>query len=285
MNFFSYLFFLVLILFARSLSAQDLEAMFKKENLIKVNGGINSSATLYQATGREANRNPFSYNVGGNVNVRLLGNFSFPLSFNYTTNSTTVTQPMFNQFNLAPSYKWVKLYFGSASLNLSSHTLASAPFSGFAFELSPGPWKISGMYGTLKQAVAFNPLNESVEGVFKRTGFGGKVGYKAKGWSAEVAFLKSEDNSASLDYVPTTSKTTPQSNISTQLAFQTKLFKKINLDANYATSGLTRDVRSPNSTESSFSPLKALMDTRTTTVFFNSYSLKASYDLKNNCFL
>ena len=80
------------------LYAQNLEAI-GKEKPLKLNGGISLNQTFYSSSDSLSRRDPYNYYLAGNLNLSMYG-WSVPLSFNYSNQKTTFTQP----FNNYPRY-------------------------------------------------------------------------------------------------------------------------------------------------------------------------------------
>lgn len=170
-------YFIITILFVQHASAQAIDQLSAKKG-ITMNGSINTSTTAYKAFGMEQRRDPFTWYLNGNVNMSLFG-YSMPFSFSYSNQGTRYSQP-FNQYRFAPSYKWAKLYLGTSSMQFSNYTLAGHVFSGVGAELTPGKWRIAGMYGTLNKEL-------------NRKGYGAKLGYENNGNMYSVAFFSAND--------------------------------------------------------------------------------------------
>lgn len=87
--------------------SQDISSL---KDTFKVSGSVGSRGISYRAGGIDNRRSPFSYVLNGNLSLNK-GAFSIPLSFTYSEQDRSVSQP-FNQFGIAPSYKWVNIYAG-----------------------------------------------------------------------------------------------------------------------------------------------------------------------------
>ncbi|OMP77864.1 hypothetical protein [[Flexibacter] sp. ATCC 35208] len=165
------------ILFVQQASAQAIDQLGVKKG-ITMNGSINTSTNAYKAFGMAQRRDPFAWYLNGNINMNLFG-YAMPFSFSYSNQGTQYSQP-FNQYRFAPSYKWVKLYLGTTSMQFSNYTLAGHVFNGAGVELTPGKWRIAAMYGTLEKAL-------------NRKGYGTKIGYENNGNSYSIALFTAKD--------------------------------------------------------------------------------------------
>jgi len=118
-----------------------------------LSGGL-SAQTVFSAGINEPHRTPFTYLLSGNLSPIVKG-FAVPLSFSYSNQQVnhSYSNP-FNQFIIAPSYKWVKLHIGTANMSFSPNTFSGQQFKGFGADLTPNnPFKISFMYGQLRKAM------------------------------------------------------------------------------------------------------------------------------------
>ncbi|WP_343672904.1 hypothetical protein [Chitinophaga sp.] len=165
------------ILFVQQASAQAIDQLGVKKG-ITMNGSINASTTAYKAFGMEQRRDPLVWYLNGNINMNLFG-YAMPFSFSYSNQGARYSQP-FNQYRFAPSYKWVKLYLGTSSMQFSNYTLAGHVFNGAGVELTPGRWRIAAMYGMLEKSM-------------KRSGYGTKLGYENNGNSYSIALFTAKD--------------------------------------------------------------------------------------------
>ncbi len=219
--------------------AQDLNKIGKKD-MVTVNGGLNLNTIYLNTNNPNSTRDPFSWYANGNISVNALG-WSFPFSYQISNQSRTYSQP-FNQYAIAPTYKWVKLYAGWTNLTFSPYTLSGYPFFGGGVELSPKNWKVTMLYGQFKKTVEYNAEEESyLEMSYKRLGLGTKVEYNAKGYSVFGAYFKAKDVVNSLAYVPEEANLYPQEGTVISGGGKAPLGKKLNIDGEYAYSSVTRN--------------------------------------------
>ena len=222
-------------------AAQDLSNLSEKKALA-INGGISYNAIGYSASGIEGRRDPFSWYLSGNLNLSLYG-WSVPLTFNYTNRQLNYTQP-FNQIGLTPQYKWAKAHIGYSSMNFSTYSLSGHTFFGGGLELTPGPWRINAMYGRLNKA------NEPIQmdslyftdPVYKRMGYGTKVGYHVQGFNLDVSLFSAEDETESIGFVPQNSEVTPESNWVWGISGNKQLMERVNLSFEFAQSHFNRNL-------------------------------------------
>lgn len=171
--------FLNILMIVSVAYAQNLEEI-GSEKPFKINGGLSVNQTLYSSSDSLSRRDPYNFYLTGNLNLSLYG-WSVPLSFNYSNQKTTFTQP-FNNYSLHPQYKWIKAHIGYTSMSFSPYSLNGHLFLGAGVELAPdGPFSLSLMAGRLKKTVEFDSsaLNSRPPS-FERWGYGCRIGYRLK---------------------------------------------------------------------------------------------------------
>jgi len=223
--------------------AQNLESIGIKKG-VKVNGSLNVNTVGYYAHGIAQRRDPFNWFLTGNLNINLFG-YDAPLSFSYSNANKSFSQP-FNQFSFQPQYKWVKTYIGYNSMTFSNYTLAGHVFLGGGVELTPGKWKIAAMYGRLKKAVPFNGT-DTLNAIFKRMGYGLKVGYENNGNSISANIFTAKDDVNSIPYILYNSSLTPKQNVAISVSGRKTFLKRFFVEGEYAVSALNNDIRANNS--------------------------------------
>lgn len=259
--------------------AQNFEKINKRDAL-KVNGGLSYSSVAYDAHGIANRRQPYTWFLNGNVTANFL-DISLPFTFNYSNNQMAYTQPFnFQCFN--PTYKWVKGYAGITSMNFSQYTLAGHMFAGGGLELSPKNFKIAAMYGRLKKANEFDAQTNSDENMsYKRMGTALSVGYEKNGHAFKVIYFSAKDDPSSLKFVPVNPRITPMENTVVSFLGKTLFFKKIKLDIEYALSGLTRNITSPNDLNTyPKNQLPYIFKPNATSQFFGAFKSSLSYNYK-----
>ncbi len=225
-----------------SVKAQNLETI-GKENPITINGGLSLNQIFYAVDGIDSRRDPYSYYASGNINFNLYG-WSVPLSFTYSNQQGSFQQP-FNQYGIHPSYKWITAHLGYSSMNFSPYTLGGHLFLGAGVDATPGKFKISAMYGRLQKAVEPDSLNETNNPAFKRMGYGIKAGYADGNDQLHLILFRAKDDPSSISYVPEELDVLPEENLVLSFIGSKELFERVILNAEYAISGITKDVRAP----------------------------------------
>jgi hypothetical protein len=259
---------------------QELSTLNKK-NLIKVTGGYGLGVNHISVIGREAAQPALTYNFNANLNVNVAGALSLPFSFAYSSNTVSTAAPNFNITQLTPSYKWAKLYLGNTMMSLSPYTMAGTPFTGAGFELTPKNWKIAGFYGLLKRAQEQQPNSANSAVSYERKGYGLAISHTNQViGDIGVAFLKAKDDPNSISFIPEATTSTPQDNLAISLDYRRKFLKMFNLQATYAMSVYTRDIRS-DINNTSLKPFDNFIDNRTNTTNYNALDLGLSFNIAN----
>ena len=262
------------------LHAQAIDELGIKKG-VKVSGSVSANTVAYAASGIDSRRDPFNWFLSGNLNINLFG-YNMPFSFSYSNQGRHFAQP-FNRFQFAPSYKWARGYVGNTSMTFSNYTLAGHMFNGVGVELSPGKWRMAGMYGTLVKAVPFDVTNKESynTAAFERKGFGWKAGYEDKGNSYSLCFFRAKDDVNSIPFVPSDATLNPRENMAVAVAVRQSLFKRVFADVEYSVSVLNRDLRAAKSSEDSlqggYNFFKKLLSPTASTVYFDALQAGIGY--------
>lgn len=267
---------MIILIFTAGFShAQDLSNVAEEQPL-KISGSFNSTGIGYHAYGIENRRDPLNWFLNAGLNISLYG-WSIPFSFTYSNQDHAFSQP-FNRYGVAPEYKWIKTYIGYNSMSFSRYTLAGHVFLGGGVELTPGKFKLNAMYGRLNEEIIGDSLNPSV---FKRMGYGLKVGYADKGDAVDVILFHARDELNSEIFISDDVK--PQENLVMSITGRKKITERIFIAAEYATSALTRDVRSDEETDGSgiFKLSTPLFQSSATTEYYNAFNSSINYGGKS----
>lgn len=264
-----------------NISAQDVSQYGWKKG-IKINGGLNFNSVHYSSNGIANRRDPFNWFASGNLNINLFG-YSMPFSFALSNAARTYTQP-FNRIQFRPSYKWIKGYWGNTSMTFSPLTLSGHLFNGYGIELTRGNWNFAAMYGKLREAVAYDPFIKNYTTTsFKRRGMGFKGGYRfKKGDEINLIFFTAKDDVNSLTFVPLEAQLVPKQNYVVSIGGKKKLFKKFNIQLEYALSSIVADqTANPNTFETKGkSFLQFLLPKRPNAKFYDAIKGSFGYNAK-----
>ena len=225
----------------------NVEAMMnlKKKKWVKINGGVNATSTLFSSN-EMGGRQPFSYQLSGNVNISSLDLINIPLTFslnNYGSQFTYPTLP--NRLSLHPSYKWIRCHIGDVSMSFSPYTLSGHQFTGAGVELTPDRWAISVMGGRLIRKVSYNPETPYLPPSYERYGYGAKVRHDGSKFFLGGTFFSAKDKKQENTFQADSMGIFPQSNIAVSVEAGVSILPNLKLSGEYAVSFLTRDRRSP----------------------------------------
>jgi hypothetical protein len=275
-----FVFALIAIGFSIPALGQELSTLNKK-NLIKVSGGYGLGINHMSVIGREATQQPLTYNFNANLNINIAGALSLPLTFAYSSNTVSTSAPNFNITQLTPSYKWIKLYLGNTMMSLTPYTMAGTPFTGAGFELTPKNWKIAGFYGLLKRSQEQLPNSTNTAVSYERKGYGLAISHTNELLGdIGIAFLKAKDDPNSISFIPEATTITPQDNLALSFDYRRKFLNMFNLQATYAMSVYTRDLRSDIS-DSKLKPFDNFIDIRTNTTNYNALDLGLGFNISS----
>lgn len=232
---------LVVVLLGIS-SSKAIEDPRKKDPLI-ITGSMGLQSTLYYSSGGSY-ASPLNYSMYANMNVNLYG-YNMPFAFYYSANNYSFSYPQF-AFNFSPSYKGWTLHLGKRSMPFSSYVY-NLPFNGAGIEYkSPkSGFRFGLFYGVLREAVNFEP-GEMPTGkpVYKRSGWGIKVGYGNSRTFADLYLFRSQDHQSSIDDI-WHEDIFAQENIVLGLRGRWQIIKQLSLTGNLATSIFSTDTKAP----------------------------------------
>ncbi len=169
------------------------------QDSFKISGSAGFQLTSYNSNGIQARRQPFSYLLHGNVNLSK-GDFSIPLSFTYSEQDRSFSQP-FNQFGIAPTYKWLKTYIGYQNIFWSKFSLAGHQLLGGGVELTPGKFRLGFVSGRFQRATGIDTTrSQNYLPAYKRSGYAAKIGYGTESSFVDLIYMRSKDDQSSLPF-------------------------------------------------------------------------------------
>lgn len=209
--------------------AQNIETikLFPKPGF---SGGVHFGTQFYAANGIANRRSPFSYNLSGNLRLKW-GLLNIPVSFSLRDQNLSYNA-RFNKFGISPYYKWAKLHLGHRSMRFSKYSLSGKNFFGVGTELTPGKFRFSAFYGTIRNHLA--QRDERIVGgtlvpTYRRRAYGVKVGYGSRANHIDLIFLKVKDieiDEISDEPVPGV-QLDPAENIVLGTQWQTTFFRRL----------------------------------------------------------
>ncbi len=227
-------------------TAQELSNIGKSP-LLTTSGGISLNQVYYHSDDTLSQRNPYAYTLMANLNLSVYG-WSVPLSAVYSNRQWSYHQP-FNQFSLHPSYKWIRLHAGYASMNFSPYTLAGHQFLGGGIELTPdNGFKFSAMLGRLQKRVLQDSAMEG-EPAYRRIGAGFRAEYSNKFGNIAVIMFYATDDRNSLPLSGDSLTIAPQENLTLGFTGNFTIIKNITASVDYSRSILSENTFSPESDE------------------------------------
>lgn len=277
------LFIFVTLFMALNATSQSIDVGnlldIKNKKPFRINGGLSANATMYNSNNM-AGRQPFTYQLSGNINISILELINIPLSLTYNNYGAQYTYPNPpNRLALFPTYKWAKAYIGDVAMTFSPYTLSEHLFTGGGIELTPGKWQIMAMCGLMTRHVDYNSEHPSIAPSFDRLGYGAKLRYNGNGFFVGATFFTAKDNEKQVTFQTDSLGILPQNNIATSIEFGVNILPKLRLSGEIAGSMLTRDTRSAAINKTMFD---RILNRRSSTQFY--YAVKASLDytfLKN----
>lgn len=234
-------FFIAIFFCDLVMNAQDIENIGKQVPF-KISGTIGVTGTYFNADGRPANREPFSWALQGSPTISIYG-VDIPFSFTFSEQNRDFRQP-FNQFGLSPSYKWATVHLGHRNLKWSEFALAGHNFFGGGFELMPKNFRIGAVYGRFLKPIEPNTTTGTTTyetPAFKRVGSALKIGYGTENNNADIVVFQAKDDVNSIDATNAPVTLTPQENVVASLKTHHLFFEKLSFDAEYA-----RSIYTPN---------------------------------------
>jgi hypothetical protein len=134
-------------------------------------------------------------------------------------------------------------------MTFSPYTLNGHLFTGFGVDLTPqGKFKVSAMYGRLLKSNEYNITIPEAIPSYKRYGYGFKTAYAFEKVNLGVIFFKATDVVSSLSNpVPFELGLTPKENVAVSFETSFKLFQKLQVSTEYASSSITEDITATGS--------------------------------------
>lgn len=237
------IFLAVASVFTTGAMAQDIASIGKSDPLI-ITGAVGTQNTFYWTSQGSGYSSPFSNSVYASMNFNIYG-ISMPFSFYYTNDNSSFSLPQIS-FNISPSYKGWRLYLGQHSMSFS-HYVYSIPFNGVGIEYHQQQGagiRFGAFYGTLKKAINIDPDYISVKTPqYKRTGYGMKVGFGSSRNYIDLFVFRAKDHLSSIDET-WYDRVNAKENIVVGARGRMSLGSHVSLNANFATSLVSTDLRS-----------------------------------------
>lgn len=233
-----------LIVLSTILYGQQIDKLTKKD-LFGLSGSVGAIGTFYSVSGKDANRDPFFWQLNVNANVKTIG-MDVPFSLRLSQQQKSFTQP-FNQYGLSPKYKSTTLHIGHRSMKLSEYSLGGAQFFGGGVETKFKFISVKALYGQFAKAIDGYHSDGSVIGVpsYERNGAGLGVYLGSKDNNVGLVFFKAKDKTASITNLQEDNTIKPADNIVFGIVTKQKLSESVSFDFETDWSAFTSDIRMP----------------------------------------
>ncbi|MBP6794513.1 MAG: hypothetical protein KA143_05645, partial [Saprospiraceae bacterium] len=276
----SILLFFFLLMFFSPLSSQDLESLQSRiqSNPIKISGLVSMQSSINDISGIAPRYNPFTYRMMAMINIDIWG-IQSPFSFIYANGNSVYRLPSYAFYGLSPSYKWAKLHVGDRTMSFSPYTLNGHMFRGVGMELKPGRWRIAGMHGQLKRAVAEDrQFLQGLDPAFRRIATGMKLGYETNHTKVAAILFHADDRLGSF-VEDSTSLLRPADNLVLGLEASHQL-GPVRLQMDLARNYLTRDKRSSRIESDWKSKALGLFQPGLSSSRTHAFNIKSSINIK-----
>lgn len=255
----------------------DYETITKSKPL-KVSGQISASGIYYNSN-QNNNRAPYTYFLQGALNVNVYS-FSMPISYSISNQGENLGYQLpfdFNRISIHPKYKWVTGHIGTINMTFSPYTLSGHQFTGGGIDLTPnGPFKISAMSGRLLKATNDNDDPRTIP-AYQRLGYGLKTSLEKDRYKIGVIGFYAKDNATSIDSIPEAKGVLPQENLVMSLEGEVKLGNNFSLQAEYASTAITKDTRSEEVGNNEIAPIAIFFNNRGATEYYNAIKSRFGY--------
>lgn len=229
-----WMFFCVGILSSNLLYSQNLENL-KDQDVASFSGSVQFSSQFYRTNQLALSREPLSYVLSGSPTISIYG-ISIPFNFTYSNSDLNYQHP-FNQYGIAPSYKWAKALIGYNSVSYSKYVLRGLRIKGVGVELNPGKFRMAAFRGTLRKAVDYDleptgigDFNYNTIPAYHQSGYGIKLGFGSSRSYIDLSILKAKDNPESIMVPDSINNPLPiEGNTAIGLSSQIKFSKHVTL--------------------------------------------------------
>ena len=245
---------------------------------IKVTGQLAASGVYYNSN-QNTSRETYTYFLQGALNVNIYS-FSLPISYSFSNQGENLGYQLpfnFNRISLHPKYKWATAHIGNINMSFSPYTLNGHQFTGGGVDLvPPGSFKISAMSGRLLKAVNDDEDPRTIP-AYNRIGYGLKTGIEKDNFKMDLIGFYARDDQYSIDSIPEAKGVLPQENLVISLLGEAKLGKNFTLNAEYASTAITKDTRAEEIENPGDSPLGFFFNNRASTEYYSALKTRLRY--------
>ena len=246
---------------------------------LQVSGQVEASGVYYNSNQNET-RVPFSYFLQGVLNVNVYS-FAIPISYSISNQGENLGYQLpfdFNRISLHPRYKWITAHIGSVNMSFSPYTYNGHQFSGAGLELTPpGSFSVSAMSGRLLKAVN-NDDNQNTIPSFNRMGYGLRTTYAKPKYKIGFIGFYAKDDQNSIDVIPEDKGVVPKENLVISIEGQLTIGANFSVDASYATSAITNDLRAERTQNPNNSIIGAFFSNRSSTSYYDALKANLGYN-------
>jgi hypothetical protein len=231
------------LLLSTSSRGQDVEGIGQREP-VKLTGMLAANLLFFDAQGRPANREKFTWYLTGNPTLEIYG-ITLPFSFTVSEQQRAFRQP-FNQFGVSPYYRWAKAHIGYRNVVFSPFTLGGHTIAGGGLELTPGKFRFGIMHGRLLKAVKAigNPDGTYVATPsYLRKGTAVKIGYGTEQNFVDLILFHGKDDPRSIGSDTLNVGLTPAENLVAGVYSRQRFLKNFTFEFEFAQSLYTRNTR------------------------------------------
>lgn len=220
-------------------------SLFGKGKLFKLNGGVNATMLYNYSSNNSFNGTPFTYVVGGNVNLFVKG-INIPFDFTYSNAQVAVRfQPIpFNKIAIHPKYKSFTFHAGTIAMTFTPYTLNGFQFNGAGVDYAPGKFKLSVIGGKFLRGSGDFIKNPDAPPTYSRIGMGVSSSYQFKNSLIGANIFYATDDTSSAQNIPVEQGLKPKQNLVVSI-ISNGAFKGFQYSAELANSLMTNDQTSP----------------------------------------
>jgi len=274
----------ILFAFIQLSQAQDLSNLKDKE-AFSFSGNLSFTSQFYSTNSESLLREPLSYVISGRPTISIYG-LAIPLSFTYSNSDLNYQQP-FNQYGIAPSYKWAKALIGYNSISYSKYVLRGLRIKGLGVELTPGKFRLSAFKGTLRKAVDYDldptgigDYNYTNVPAYHQSGYGFKLGIGSNKNYIDLSILKAKDDALSISTPDSTFAAIPiEENTAIGISSQVQFSKYVTLKTELGITAFTND-QNADSVNIADAVVKSIVDPIYTPNESSQYLTALESDLK-----
>lgn len=226
----------------------EITTRIRQEEYLRIAGSMQVELRFNAVQGLSPRADAFALRGSANLLLDIVG-VKVPLAAAFSDGDLTYRLPAYAFAGASPSYRWITVHLGDRSMNFSPYTLAGHSFRGVGLELKPGKFYFAAMSGRLRRARAEDAgAIQDIEGAYRRHGWGIKTGYDNGHHQIMLILFQAKDDPNSFEF-PDSSRIAPQENLILGLQGKSRLGNHVSVEMDLARSALTRDSRSPETSE------------------------------------